>query len=94
MLIYLPNSPLDGSYLTNTSTYKLDYSRDDTQSFLNSVWTVMIRGLPESGQAQKSEWGTCLACGVLERRRQHQKMTQSSACESCFRKYCFDFASA
>lgn len=91
LIIYLPNSPLNGSYLTNASTYKLDYSRADTQSFLNSMWTTQTRGYPQSGQAQDSDWGTCLACSIVERRRQSQNMTRSSTCETCFTMYCYDY---
>ena len=93
MIIYLPNSPLNGSYLTNVSTYTLGYSRADTQSFLNSMWTTQTRGYPESGQAADSNWGACFACGLVERRRQYQNMTRSSTCETCLTRYCYNAGS-
>jgi lysophospholipase len=96
MILYLPNSPLGevGGYYTNVSTYTLEYSREDTQSFLNSMWGAQTRGYPQNGAATDDQFKTCLSCGLLERRRQAAGLSRSSACEQCFSRYCYDAAPA
>ena len=51
------------------------------------------------GQSKKDEqWPACLACAVVERKRQYRNMERSGVCEECFERYCwngadtFDFA--
>ena len=92
MVLYLPNSPLGevGGYYTNVSTYTLEYSRDDTQSFLNSMWGAQTRGYPQNGASTDDQYKTCLACGLLERRRQAAGLSRSDTCEQCFSRYCYD----
>lgn len=89
-VIYMPNRPNTGGYLTNVSTYTLEYSREDTQSFLDSMFTTMTRGNPQSGQDRDPDWGACLACGLVERKRQARGMSRSATCTSCFNRYCYD----
>lgn len=89
----MPNAPSSGSYATNVSTYTLEYSREDTQSFLDSMFATQTRGY--AGDANSlttvdSQYGVCLACGLVERRRQAAGLARSSACETCFSRYCYD----
>lgn len=90
---YLPNAPSGGSYNTNVSTYTLEYSREDTTSFLESMYTTMTRGYAGNANdlsARDQQYGTCLACGMVERRRQAAGLARSQACETCFSRYCYD----
>lgn len=89
---YMANAPSGSAYSTNTTTFTLEYSREDTQSFLNSVYDVTTRGFMNSSMASDDQWGTCLACGLVERRRQAANISRSAACETCFDRYCWDAA--
>lgn len=87
---YLPNAPSGTGYSTNTSTYKLDYSREDTGKFLESMWTTVTRGYHNSTSSSDDQWGACFACGIVERKRQAQNLSRSAVCEQCFDRYCYD----
>lgn len=91
MVIYLPNAPVgNGGYQTNTTTFQLEYSREETQNFMNSIWETMSRGYPEQGQATDPNYKACLACGIVERRRQAANLTRTQTCEQCFDRYCYN----
>lgn len=89
---YLPNAPSGGTYNTNVSTYTLEYSREDTGLFLESMYNVTTRGISNATSPRDEQWGACLACAVVERRRQYQNISRSGICESCFDRYCWDAA--
>ncbi|KAK9899955.1 hypothetical protein P389DRAFT_156803 [Cystobasidium minutum MCA 4210] len=92
LVVYLPNAPSGGSYNTNVSTYTLEYSREDTGLFLEAMYNVTTRGLSNSTSPRDEQWGACLACAIVERRRQYQNISRSSVCETCFTRYCWDGA--
>lgn len=90
LIIYLPNSPLSQSkYFTNTSTFKLQYSQQETNSFLDSVMNATTKPRFESNQVD-TDWPTCLSCALIERSRNRLDVKQSSICQTCFARYCYE----
>ncbi|KAA1069190.1 Lysophospholipase 1 [Puccinia graminis f. sp. tritici] len=87
LVIYLPNSPSQTGYLTNTSTFKLQYSREDSSSFLQSVMESTTK--PRIENKVDKDWSTCLSCGLIDRSRNRLGITRSTACEICFKRYCY-----
>lgn len=92
LIVYLPNAPSGGSYDTNSSTYKLEYSREETQQFLDAMFNVTTRGISNSTSPRDEQWPACFACAIVERRRQFQNISRSTVCEGCFDRYCWDGA--
>lgn len=88
----MPNRPSGGKYNTNTSTWTLEYSPDETIDFLDAMFDATTNGMP-LGKAQKDkEWPACLACAIVERKRQYRGMDRSDICEECFGRYCWNGA--
>lgn len=90
---YIPNRPQASGYQTNVSTYTLEYSRSDAQSFLNSMYNTQILGYNTSSlNSRDSQYGVCMACALVERRRQAANITRTSQCNACMQQYCYDAA--
>ena len=89
LVIYLPNSQSQSGYLTNTSTFKLQYSKDESSSFLNSVMDSTTK--PRIQNRIDKDWATCLSCGLIDRARNRLGITRSTSCESCFKRYCYAY---
>ncbi|EFP84852.2 uncharacterized protein PGTG_10323 [Puccinia graminis f. sp. tritici CRL 75-36-700-3] len=88
LVIYLPNSPTQSPPFTNYSTFKLQYSKEESSSFLNSVMesTSKPRIQTNNGDA---DWPTCLSCALIDRARNRQGVARSGPCQNCFQRYCF-----
>jgi hypothetical protein len=56
------------------------------------MYNVTVRGISNSTNPTDEQWGACLACAVVERRRQAVNLTRSSTCETCMTRYCWDAA--
>lgn len=89
---YLPNAPSGGSYSTNVSTYTLEYSREDTQLFLNSMYDITTRGMTNSTSSRDEQWPACLACALVDRRRAAANISRTDICNQCMTRYCWDTA--
>lgn len=88
---YIPNRPAASGYQTNVSTYTLEYSRKDTQSFLDSIFKTQTLGYNAAGSGQAdSQYGVCLACAIVERRRQKAGLARTQQCDTCMSRYCYD----
>ncbi|KNE99222.1 hypothetical protein PSTG_07529 [Puccinia striiformis f. sp. tritici PST-78] len=87
LVIYMPNSHSQSGYLTNTSTFKLQYSKEDANSFLNSVRETTTK--PRIDNKVDNDWPTCLSCGLIDRSRNRSGIPRSSSCENCFKRYCY-----
>ncbi|CAH7689799.1 lysophospholipase [Phakopsora pachyrhizi] len=88
LIIYVPNTPLPQSdYHTNTSTFKLRYSKDDSKSFLNAASLTITRSVIDSKVDE--EWPTCLSCALIDRSRNRRRVPRTSICQSCFKRYCY-----
>ncbi|MBW0466711.1 hypothetical protein O181_006426 [Austropuccinia psidii MF-1] len=89
LIIYLPNSPLaQKTFHTNTSTLKLQYSKDDTQAFLVSTTQATIQPAFEANHTD-GDWATCLSCALIERTRNRMNVARSGACQTCFSHHCY-----
>ncbi|KAA1068723.1 Lysophospholipase 1 [Puccinia graminis f. sp. tritici] len=88
LVIYLPNSPTHSPPFTNYSTFKIQYSKEETSSFLKSVMesTSKPRIPTRNGDA---DWPTCLSCALIDRARNRQGVPRSRPCQNCFQRYCF-----
>ncbi|GAA6020201.1 hypothetical protein JCM10207_004367 [Rhodosporidiobolus poonsookiae] len=93
LVIYLPNAPapLENPYLTNTSTFTLNYDYDEVVGFLDSAHANALKGFPDPStpNTPDSQWPLCLKCAVVDRARQRAMLNRSSECESCFNRYCW-----
>ncbi|GAA6063845.1 hypothetical protein JCM10212_003592 [Sporobolomyces blumeae] len=95
IVVYLPNAPAPVSdpFLTNTSTFTLSYSYDESEAFLDSAHLNALKGFPTSSSdstARDEEWPLCLKCATVDRARQRAGLNRSSACASCFTRYCWN----
>ncbi|GAA6035969.1 hypothetical protein JCM8097_005191 [Rhodosporidiobolus ruineniae] len=93
ILIYLPNAqaPTSNPYLTNTSTFKLDYDYDEVVGFLDSAHANAMKGFPnpDTPTTPDPEWPLCLKCAVVDRARSRAMLNRTEACQSCFNRYCW-----
>jgi len=88
LVIYLPNSPTSSPPLTNYSTFKLQYSKQETSSFLKSVMQSTIRPrVPVN--TDDADWPTCFSCALVDRARGRRNVARSAPCENCFKRFCF-----
>ncbi|MBW0500767.1 hypothetical protein O181_040482 [Austropuccinia psidii MF-1] len=88
LIVYLPNSPLaQTSFRTNTSTLKLQYSKNEVQAFIAS--TMKATAQPVLQPNQTDDWSTCLSCALIERTLNRKNIPRSSSCQSCFNSYCY-----
>ncbi|KNZ53406.1 uncharacterized protein VP01_3248g1 [Puccinia sorghi] len=88
LVIYLPNSPTNSPSLTNHSTFKLEYSKKETSSFLNSVLESTTRPRVPFNKGD-ADWPTCFSCALVDRARSRRSVARSAACENCFKRFCF-----
>ncbi|GAA5876162.1 hypothetical protein JCM16303_007041 [Sporobolomyces ruberrimus] len=93
IVVYLPNAPapVSNPYLTNTSTFTLSYSYNEVEAFLDSANANAKKGFPNPNTptTPDSEFSLCLKCATVDRARQRAGLARSSACESCFARYCW-----
>jgi len=89
LIIYLPNSPTESLPLTNYSTYKLQYSKEETSSFLESVMESTTRPRVPFNKGD-ADWPTCFSCALVDRARNRHNVARSAACENCFKRFCYN----
>uniref|UniRef100_A0A0S1MJI2 Lysophospholipase n=1 Tax=Phakopsora pachyrhizi TaxID=170000 RepID=A0A0S1MJI2_PHAPC len=88
LVIYIPNTPLPQfEFKTNTSTFKLRYSQNETVSFVSSAMKTASISVVEN--KADDEWPTCLSCAIIDRKRNRQKIQRSAVCEACLQRYCY-----
>ncbi|EGG02394.1 uncharacterized protein MELLADRAFT_110225 [Melampsora larici-populina 98AG31] len=97
LIVWLPNSaPLDGSAgITNTSVDQLQYPRKQVESFLGAASEIGYRGFPSEENIKNRvfrdpHWSACLACAVVDRSRERQKIPREGLCNQCFQRYCWN----
>ncbi|KAI0045904.1 phospholipase B [Auriscalpium vulgare] len=94
MVLYFPNSPpLTGDDpVSNTGTFKLDYTAKFTQLFLDQVHANTIGGFTPGANTPDANFGKCLQCAALDRARLRLSppLNRSDVCTQCFTQYCFD----
>ncbi|KIY62427.1 hypothetical protein CYLTODRAFT_361495 [Cylindrobasidium torrendii FP15055 ss-10] len=92
LVIYLPNSPplTGGDPVTNTDTFKLEYSANHVQMFLDQSYRNTIGGFTPGSNNADANFGKCLQCAAVDRARLRADIERSSFCNSCFDRYCYD----
>jgi len=94
MVIYFPNSPpLNGDNpVSNSGTFKLDYTPLHTQLFLDQVHANVIGGFVPGTNSPDPNFGKCTQCAALDRARfkASPPLPRSAFCHACFAQYCFD----
>ncbi|KAI0295829.1 phospholipase B [Multifurca ochricompacta] len=94
IMIYFPNSPpLNGDNpVSNTGTFKLDYTPKHTQLFLDQVHANVIGGFVPNSNSPDPNFGKCLQCVAIDRARYRVNpvLARSEFCSACFQQYCFD----
>ncbi|KDQ08047.1 hypothetical protein BOTBODRAFT_166340 [Botryobasidium botryosum FD-172 SS1] len=98
LILYLPNSPpVDGSDpVTNTGTFKLQYTKKHTTLFLDAAHRTTTSGFVPGEKGADPHWGLCVQCAALDRARYKSSpvIPRSSFCQSCFSQYCYDPSSS
>ncbi|GAA5918798.1 hypothetical protein JCM1841_002740 [Sporobolomyces salmonicolor] len=93
IVVYLPNAPAPVSdpFLTNTSTFTLNYSYDEVEAFLDSAHLNALKGFPNASTPTTADpnWPLCLKCATIDRARERAGVNRSAACETCFDRYCW-----
>ncbi|KAA1473978.1 phospholipase B [Dentipellis sp. KUC8613] len=94
LVIYLPNSPpLNGDDpVSNTGTFKLDYTLKHTELFLDQVHGNTIGGFTPNSNSPDPNFGKCMQCAAIDRARfrSNPVVNRSDVCTSCFQQYCYD----
>ncbi|KAI0066051.1 phospholipase B [Artomyces pyxidatus] len=94
MVLYFPNAPpLSGDNpVSNTGTFKLQYTPKHTELFLDLVHNNTIGGFVPNSNSPDPNFGRCLQCAAIDRARYHLSppLARSSFCMQCFTQYCFD----
>ena len=91
MIAYIPNY-LPGVNTTNQPTSKLVYTSSEASTFLDTAFTIVNRGYPNSNSSTASDpqFPICMACTVVERARGASGVDRTPACEACFTRYCWN----
>ncbi|ODV81899.1 lysophospholipase precursor [Suhomyces tanzawaensis NRRL Y-17324] len=84
LVVYMANRPF--TYWSNTSTFKLSYTKDQRQGVIANGYQVNSR---EEGKLD-SEWAACVGCAIIRRQQERNGQDQSDQCKRCFQKYCWN----
>ncbi|KAL4908707.1 hypothetical protein BDW74DRAFT_187287 [Aspergillus multicolor] len=87
LIVYLPNAPY--TYASNFSTFKLTYSDEERDAVINNGYNVVTRG-NGTLDTDTSDWGSCVACAILQRSMYRTNTSLPELCTSCFEEYCWD----
>ncbi|KAI0268896.1 phospholipase B [Gloeopeniophorella convolvens] len=94
IVLYFPNSPpLTGEDpVSNTGTFKLQYTPKHTQLFLDQVHANTIGGFTPNATTPDANFGRCVQCAALDRARLRLSPppARSPLCSACFTQYCYD----
>ncbi|KLO12267.1 phospholipase B [Schizopora paradoxa] len=94
LVIYMPNAPpLNGDNpVTNTDTFKIQYTAKHSLIFLDQVHNNTIGGFVPNQLGPDPNWGKCLQCAAIDRARLKVTPTigRSDICTTCFKQYCFN----
>ena len=85
IIAYVANYPW--SSLSNTSTFQLRYTDEQTQQVLDNAVDVATMGGETDGSIY---WPTCLACAALQRSFERSNTPRPSVCNACLDAYCWD----
>ncbi|KAK4700976.1 lysophospholipase, partial [Phenoliferia sp. Uapishka_3] len=90
IVVYLPNTPpitIDNStYLTNTSTWDLEYSQADQVSFLDAAHLNAVKGYQTVNATSDADWPLALKCALIDRQRKRAGVARSEECAVQFNR--------
>lgn len=84
LIVYIPNHPY--TYMSNTSTTTMEYTREERDSMIWNGYNVATMG---NGTVEQN-WPACAACAIVRRGEEKRGRTQTEQCNWCFAKYCWD----
>lgn len=61
-----------------------------TRAFLDAATSIATSGYYVNGTSSDPDWGTALACAVVERTRAKTGVDRTSTCEPLFTRYCWN----
>jgi lysophospholipase len=83
VIVYVPMHNI--SYVSNFSTGKLLYTKEESFGTVNNAYNMMTR----TNLTEDEEWGKCLGCVSILRELQRLNETVPD-CERCFSNYCYN----
>ncbi|ORY80202.1 AMP-binding domain-containing protein [Leucosporidium creatinivorum] len=91
IIVYMPNAPppSGSGYLTNTSTFKLNYDPEDVVSFLDAAHVNGMKGFETGDETSDPQWPLALKCATVDRARTRAGVARSEVCDSLMNKYCW-----
>ncbi|CCM01454.1 uncharacterized protein FIBRA_03507 [Fibroporia radiculosa] len=91
VFVYIPND--DPTGMTNISTATLQISVANQTDIFDNGYLLATRGYAGINntnlEQHDAEWSTCVACALFERMRVRQGAARTSACNTCFSRYCY-----
>lgn len=84
LIVYLPNAPY--SYLSNVSTFDLEYTTEERDKIIQNGYNVMTMG----NATVDPQWPTCLGCAILSRSFGRTRTEPPAICLSCYERYCWN----
>lgn len=84
LVVYSANA--NYSFNSNTSTFKLEYSKKEKEAMIRNGYELMSR----NNLTDDSNWQGCVGCAIIRRSQERADIPQSEFCQQCFREYCWD----
>lgn len=84
VIVYVPMYNI--SYVSNFSTGKLIYTKEESFGTVNNAYNMMTR----TNLTQDEDWGKCLGCVSILRELQRLNETIPGDCQKCFSNYCYN----
>lgn len=84
LIVYTANRPF--TYYSNTSTFKLSYEEAEKRGMIKNGFEVASR----LNSSLDSDWKACVACAIIRREQERQRIEQSDQCKECFETYCWN----
>ncbi|KAJ6140605.1 hypothetical protein N7470_010401 [Penicillium chermesinum] len=84
LIVYIPNYPY--SYLSNTSTFMMEYTDEQRDSLITNGYEVATMG----NGTRDGNWTACVGCAMLQRSFERTGTKLPDICDTCFSKYCWD----
>ncbi|KIJ52835.1 hypothetical protein M422DRAFT_58598 [Sphaerobolus stellatus SS14] len=76
--------------ITNTSTGQTSYTPEQAQTFMNEAFAIATQGLGGNSTSPGAQFSTCLACALVDRVRDRQRIPRQGLCSTCMENYCWD----
>ncbi|CUM63410.1 uncharacterized protein PRCAT00000985001 [Priceomyces carsonii] len=84
LVIYIANRPYE--FYSNVSTYKLTFTDEEKKGMIQNGFDIATR----LNNTIDHEWAACVGCAVVRREEERRGIKQTSQCQQCFKRYCWD----